>query len=107
MFNTFEDNILEVKGIPSSVQESEVSILIDQILSDFSNGLPDSSYSYSDMIAKSLSNVVCIKKGQSLTTSEQEHLVNSLFACKEPNTSPTNKPVFISMGIDELDKKFV
>ncbi len=41
MFNIFEDNILEVKGIPSSVQESEVSILIDQILADLSNGLPD------------------------------------------------------------------
>jgi len=33
--------------------------------------------------------------------------VNKLFACKEPTTTPTNKPTFITMNVDDLDKKFM
>ena len=54
-------------------------------------------------MAKSLA----IKTGQSLTNSEQEHLVNSLFACKEPNVSPTNRTTFVTVDVEELDKKFM
>jgi DNA mismatch repair protein MutL len=34
-------------------------------------------------------------------------LVNSLFGCKEPNMSPTNKTTFITLSVDELEKKFI
>jgi DNA mismatch repair protein MutL len=59
------------------------------------------------MLAKSLSKSLAIRAGQTLTKDEQEHLVNKLFACKEPTTTPTNKPTFITMNVDDLDKKFM
>ena len=34
------------------------------------------------------------------------NLENNLFACKEPNVSPFQKPTFITISIDDLDKKF-
>ena len=36
-----------------------------------------------------------------------KHLINSMFGCKEPNVSPTNKPTFTTITVDELDRKFV
>ena len=66
-----------------------------------------SNFSATDLLAKSLAKSLAIKTGQSLIILEQEHLVNSLFACKEPNVSPTNKATFITMTVDELDRKFV
>ncbi len=53
-------------------------------------------------MAKSLA----IKTGQSLNKQEQEHLVNSLFACKEPSVTPANKPIFITMTMEDFDKRF-
>ena len=41
-----------------------------------------------------------------MTVKEQENLVNSLFACKDPNVSPFNKPTFITLSVEDLDKKF-
>jgi len=36
----------------------------------------------------------------------QKHLVNQLFACEEPNRAPNGKTTFVTLGVDELDKKF-
>ena len=50
---------------------------------------------------------IAVKTGTYLTELEQENLVNSLFACKEPNVSPFNKPTFITLSVEDLDKKFL
>ena len=58
------------------------------------------------MISKSLAKSMSIKNGQNLNPNEMEYIVNGLFACKEPNVSPFQKPTFITMSVDDLDKKF-
>lgn len=98
---------LEITGVPVLVPESEVSIIIEQLISDVENEVPDSHFSATDLLAKSMAKSLAIKAGQALQKEEQEHLVNKLFACKEPNVSPTNRTTFITMSVDELDKKFI
>ncbi|AUC80875.1 DNA mismatch repair endonuclease MutL [Lacinutrix sp. Bg11-31] len=107
IFQTIKGELVEISGVPVSVPESEVSIILEQLINDVENEVPDSNFSPTDLLAKSLAKSLAIKTGQSLTIMEQEHLVNSLFACKEPNVSPTNRTTFITMTVDELDKKFV
>ena len=107
VFSKFEDNSIEIKGVPINVPESEVSIILEQLISDVEQEVPDSNFSATDLLAKSLSKSLAIKSGQALTNLEQEHLVNSLFACKEPSVSPTNKSTFITMSVDDFDKKFM
>ena len=107
IFQTIKEELVEISGVPVSVPESEVSIILEQLINDVENEVPDSNFSPTDLLAKSLAKSLAIKTGQSLTIMEQEHLVNSLFACKEPNVSPTNRTTFVTMTVDELDKKFV
>lgn len=107
IFKAVSDEKVEITGVPVSVPESEVSIILEQLISDVENEVPDSNFSATDLLAKSMAKSLAIKTGQSLNRVEQEHLVNSLFACKEPNVSPTNRTTFITMTVDELDRKFV
>lgn len=107
VFSNFNDESLEITGVPVSVPESEVSIILEQLISDVENEVPDSNFSATDLLAKSMAKSLAIKTGQSLQKDEQEHLVNKLFACKEPNISPTNRSTFITLSVDELDKKFI
>ena len=102
---TNEDNIV-ISGLPINITESDVSLVLDQLLNDLQNGIPDSSFSQNDTIAKSMAKSLAVKAGKYLTETEQENLVNSLFACKEPNVSPFQKPTFITMSVEDLDKKF-
>ena len=95
-----------ISGIPVNITESEVSILLEQLLSDLEDGIPENSFSQNDTIAKSMAKSLAVKTGTSLTVKEQEDLVNGLFACKDPNVSPFQKPTFITMRVEDLDKKF-
>lgn len=99
------DHIL-VSGLPVNVAESEASIVMEQLLSDLQEGLPGVSFSQNDSIAKSMAKSLAVKTGTLLTEREQENLVNGLFACKEPDVSPFNKPTFITLRVEDIDKKF-
>ncbi len=107
IFSSVNKESVEIIGVPVSVPESEVSIILEQLISDVENEVPDAHFSATDLLAKSMAKSLAIKTGQALQKDEQEHLVNRLFACKEPNVSPTNRATFITMSVDELDKKFM
>ncbi|SHG43000.1 DNA mismatch repair endonuclease MutL [Winogradskyella jejuensis] len=101
-----EDQVI-ITGVPVGVPESEVSIVFEQLISDVENDVPDQNFSASDLLAKSMAKSLAIKTGQTLNAEEQEHILNSLFACKEPSVSPTNKTTFITLGVDDIEKKFM
>ena len=106
VFETTNDNHVVISGLPLNVTESEASILLEQLLSDLQDGIPESSFSQNDSIAKSMAKSLAVKTGVYLTDKEQENIVNGLFACKEPNVSPFQKPTFITLRVEDLDKKF-
>jgi DNA mismatch repair protein MutL len=103
---TVDNAHVVISGIPVNVTESEISIVLEQLLSDLEDGIPENSFSQNDTIAKSMAKSLAVKTGTSLTVKEQENLVNGLFACKDPNVSPFQKPTFITMRVEDLDKKF-
>jgi DNA mismatch repair protein MutL len=107
VFSELNEKGIIITGVPVGVPESEVSIILEQLISDVENDVPDASFSAADLLAKSMAKSLAIKNGQSLNSTEQEHMVNSLFACKEPNVSPTNRPTFITMAVDDIEKKFM
>jgi DNA mismatch repair protein MutL len=106
VFEETNDDSVVISGLPVNVTESEVSIVLEQLLSDLQDGIPESSFSQNDTIAKSMAKSLAVKTGTYLNEKEQENLVNGLFACKEPNISPFQKPTFITMRVEDIDKKF-
>lgn len=106
VFEETNNDTIVISGLPVHVLESEVTLVLEQLLSDLQNGIPESSFSQNDTIAKSMARSLAVKTGTYLTEKEQENLVNRLFACKDPNVSPFQKPTFITMRVEDLDKKF-
>lgn len=105
-FGKMEEETLEVTGIPTSISEGEVPIVLEQLLSDLENEVPDVGFSQTDTLAKSMAKSMAVKAGESLDDLSREHLVNRLFACKESSVSPSNRTTFITLTGDELEKKF-
>lgn len=106
VFDTFTVDAIQISGLPVLMKESEVSIVLESLISNLQNEVPESSFSQSDTIAKSMAKSLAIKTGTYLTEKEQENVLNSLFACKEPNVSPFQKPTFITLTVEDLDKRF-
>lgn len=106
IFDAIHDDYIVISGLPVTILDSKASIVLDDLLTDLQNGIPESSFSQNDTIAKSMAKSLAVKTGTYLTEKEQENLVHNLFACKEPNVSPFQKPTFITMSVEDLDKKF-
>jgi DNA mismatch repair protein MutL len=106
IFESIHADHVVISGVPVNVTESETSIVLEQLLGDLQNDVPGAGFSQNDIIAKSMARSLAVKTGTYLTEKEQENLLNGLFACKDPNVSPFQKPTFITMRVEDLDKKF-
>lgn len=106
IFESITAESVVISGLPVTVTESEVSIVLEQLVSDLQDEIPDSSFSQMDSMAKSMARSLAVKTGTYLTEREQENIVNNLFACKDSTTSPFNKTTFITLSVEDLDKKF-
>ena len=106
LFDEIEGETIIIKGIPTSIVESQVTIIIEQLLDDIKNEIPETNFSQLDVMAKSLAKSLAIRNGTKLSLEEQENIVEGLFSCKEPNHSPYGRPTFISMELNDIDKKF-
>ena len=101
---SIKKDLMIVKSVPYGIEKSDVEEVVENMLNEDFNISND--LSTSDFFAKRLSKITSIKSGQKLNLDEQEYIVNHLFSCKEPNLSPDNKQIFITLSKNDIEKKF-
>ncbi|MCM4170050.1 DNA mismatch repair endonuclease MutL [Arenibacter sp. TNZ] len=107
VFESIDGEEVRVTGVPFSVPESEVGIILDQLISDYQQDFVVDGFSQTDILSKTLAKSLSVKTGEVLDRDSQLALVNDLFACKESGVSPFNKPIYVTISEDEIDKKFI
>ena len=107
IFSTIAEDHIEIGGLPVAVVESNANGILEQLISDIEQEVPEAGFSQNDLLAKSMAKSMAVKTGTSLNEEAREHLINQLFACKEPSISPFNKPVLVTMDANDFDKKFM
>ncbi len=106
VFDQQDSKEINLTGIPANIEETEVNAVLEGLIHDVQNEVPESNFSHSDLVSKSLAKSLAIRSGKRLDPEEQENLTNRLFACKEPAYSPFNQKTFVTLTDGELDKKF-
>lgn len=105
-FSEFTKESVTINGTPTSISESMVTIILEELLENVNLDVPESDYNPFDMMAKSLARSLSIKTGTFLSQREQENIVNDLFSCKEPSLSPNGRRTFKTLTIAEIDQLF-
>lgn len=107
--NEFGKNTFIVHGIPSGISNQSIFELLEKTIEDYKASQGSKSELQSlkkEIVAKAMAKNLAVKAGIGLTPEEMSHIVDGLFACKMPYASPSGKPTLITIGIDELEKKF-
>jgi DNA mismatch repair protein MutL len=107
VFGEIGETAVQVSGVPLLVPESEVGMVLDQLIADCQQEVSGAGFSQSDILSKTLAKTLAVKTGEALDNVSQLALVNDLFACKETRISPFNKPVYITITENDIDKKFI
>jgi len=106
VFSAVKSTALHISAVPSVVKEEETQRLFETLFADLEDEIPDNGFSQTDLLAKKMAYQLAVRSGVVMEVSQQQHLVNSLFACTEPSVTPDNRRTFITMGMEEFDKKF-
>ena len=105
-FDSIVKESIVITSIPSLINESDIREILEELLENLRHEIPETSFSQTDIIAKSLAKSLAIKNGKKLEQVEQEELLERLFSCKEPNHSPYGKNTFITLPLEEIQLKF-
>jgi DNA mismatch repair protein MutL len=102
----FGNNTFVIQGTPADVDNGNEKTAIEKMLEQYKHFSNDIKFSKREKLMRSLSLQQCLKAGVSLTQKEMHVLVNDLFACDTPNSTPNGKPTYMSFKKDEMDKMF-
>ena len=102
----FGKNTFIVHGTPADVEQGNEKVILENLLEQYKHFSPDLKFSKREKLVRSLSKQRAVKPGRDLSDKEMRSLVNQLFTCNQPNTSPDGKPTYLEFKRSQLDKMF-
>ena len=102
----FGANAFVVNGLPAEVagKKGEAEI-IDHLLSQYREQL-ELKLDTREAIARAMARSAAVKRGQRLSQTEMQEIINQLFACENPLRSPSGRACYISFNLDDLERQF-
>ncbi|MDD2480966.1 MAG: DNA mismatch repair endonuclease MutL [Lutispora sp.] len=101
----FGENSLAVRQVPIILGQPCSGAMISELLDTINEYRKD----FSAIYGKTIIQMACksaIKAGESLTNKEIEELITKLFNTEQPYTCPHGRPTVITLGKNEIEKKF-
>ncbi len=98
------NNAIIVNGVPATVKNAALKDIIEEMLETYKSYEGDLQLEAKEKIARAVAKAAAIPYGKVLEQEEMRNLVDHLFACINPNYSPSGKPVMSIISSEELDK---
>ncbi|MES2590442.1 MAG: DNA mismatch repair endonuclease MutL [Bacteroidota bacterium] len=102
----FGKNSYIIHGVPADTINYDSAALLEGLIENYKQNLQELKSNKRENIARSMARNMSIKSGKALTQEEMNNLIDELFACKMPYSTPGGKPTISTFSIDELDKRF-
>ena len=106
MIEPFGKNTFVIQGTPADVIQGNEKQVIDQLLEQYKHFSTDLKFSKREKMIRSLAWQQAIKAGTSLSEKEIRSLVEDLFKCTSPNSSPGGNPTYLEFKKEQLEKMF-
>ncbi len=106
LLEPFGNNTFVIQGTPADLTEGNEKMALERMLDQYKHFSNDLKFSKREKLLRSLSLQQSIKSGTFLSEKEMKVLVEELFACSIPNSTPNGKPTYMSFKKEELDKMF-
>lgn len=106
LLEPFGNNTFVIQGTPADLDAGNEKTALEKMLEQFKHFSTDLKFSKREKLIRSMALQQAIKAGTSLTHKEMNALINDLFICTIPNSTPNGKPTYMSFKKEELDKIF-
>ncbi|MEM1321358.1 MAG: DNA mismatch repair endonuclease MutL [Bacteroidota bacterium] len=102
----FGQDTFVVHGLPAHLGSNQNEQQIIESLIEQYKQNTELKLDIRENIARSIAKSGAIRRGQRLTPTEMQSLIDQLFACSVPYKSPSGRNCFLTFEMDELEKRF-
>lgn len=104
-FEIYNEEVI-LRGVPVLIETQEAEKCLEEFIHTYSTAVDSESFSQNDVLSKALAKTIGIKTGTFLSEIEQIGLVHDLFACREPQLSPSLKATYTTITATDLSTKY-
>lgn len=97
---------IEIKGVPAGLEISDPEQWIEQFISDYKDREADIKEETERKVSAALAKSCSIRPGKALKQEEMREIMDQLFACAEPGTTPDGRHVFRILQMEDIEKLF-
>ncbi len=102
----FGKNTFVIHGIPADTINFDSVTLLEGLIENYKQNLLELKSDKRENLARSMARNMSIKSGKALTQEEMNNLIDELFACSMPYSTPSGKPTITTFSSEDLDKRF-
>jgi len=102
----FGKNTFVIHGIPADTINFDSVNLLEGLIDNYKQNLLELKSNKRENLARSMARNMSIKSGRALTQEEMNILIDELFACKMPYSTPSGKPTITTFSSEDLDRRF-
>ena len=102
----FGKNAFVIQGTPADVLAGNEKHVLENLLEQYKHFSGELRFSKKEILLRSVAWQQSIKSGTSLTEKEMQTLTEELFACEQPNATPSGRPTYMEFKRDNLEKMF-
>lgn len=102
----FGKDTFVIQGTPADVEQGNEKLAIEQMLEQFKHFNNEVKFSKREKLLRSIAWQHAIKPGKTLTLKEMKTLTEELFACDQPNITPSGNPTYIAFKKDYMERMF-
>lgn len=104
--STFDNESAVVNGVPAEAKGLDIAGLIQDFLEQYKSSVGQFENDHHDQLAAGMARSLKIREGKKLENTEMLDLVDRLFACEQPQITPSGKSVILNFTLDEIQRKF-
>ena len=102
----FGKSTFVIHGVPADTADSDSVSLLEGLIENYKQNLIELKSDKRENLARSMARNTSIKSGKALSQEEMNNLIDQLFACKMPYSTPGGKPTITTFSSEDLDKRF-
>jgi DNA mismatch repair protein MutL len=102
----FGKNTFVIHGVPADTADHDPAALLEGLIENYKQNLLELKSDKRENLARSMAYNMSVKSGKMLSQEEMNNLIDELFACKMPYSTPAGKPTITTFSLDDLDRRF-
>lgn len=95
-----------IQGTPADILSGNEKQSLEHLLEQFKHFSAELKFSKREVLLRSVAWQQSVKPGTALAEREMQNLIEDLFNCAQPNSTPAGKPTYLEFKKEQLEKMF-